>query len=202
MNKQVVVAVTGASGALYAKRLIECLVDGAAQVHLVASPHGKQLFRDELGIDDFTTSAILGRPDNRVMVYSHSDVGCKLASGSFLTDGMIVCPASSNTVGAIASGLGGNLIERAAQVTLKEARRLIVVPREMPFNRIELKNLLRIANAGGIVCPAAPGFYMLPQSIGELVDFVVGKLLDLLGMPHKLDTRWQASPNLNTTPEK
>src|SRR5262249_34968632 len=113
-----------------------------------------------------------------------------LASGSFLTDGMIICPCSSNTLGDVASGTGANLISRSAAVHLKETRRLIIVPREMPMSQIEIANMLRISQAGGILCPASPGFYMLPKSVDDLVDFVVGKLCDLVGVTHSLHTRW------------
>ncbi len=145
---------------------------------------------DELGLSDVSTVTLLGRECDRVTIHPYRDVGATLASGSFATDGMIVCPCSSHTLGAIAAGLGDNLLHRAAAVTLKEARRLIVVPREMPLCRIDLLNALRLSEAGAIVCPASPGFYMLPTSVGDLVDFVVGKLLDLLAIPHRLDTRW------------
>ena len=126
----------------------------------------------------------------RLTVYPYRDVGARIASGSFRTDGMIVCPCSSNSLGAIASGIGDNVLSRAAAVTLKEARRLIIVPREMPAGRIDLLNFLRLSEAGAIICPASPGFYMLPKSINDLVDFVVGKLLDLVDVPHRLNTRW------------
>lgn len=114
----------------------------------------------------------------------------KLASGSFETDGMIVCPCSSNTLASIATGLAGNLLDRAVAVTLKERRRLIVVPREMPMSRIHLLNALRLSEAGAIICPACPGFYMQPTTVGDLVDFVIGRLLDLMDVSHQLNTQW------------
>ena len=107
---------------------------------------------------------------------------------------MVICPCSSNTLAAIAAGTADNLITRAALVTLKEARRLVLVPRETPLSQIELTNMLRISQAGGIICPAAPGFYLNPRSIDDLVDFVVGRVLDLLGLPHDLRTRWSPEP--------
>jgi 4-hydroxy-3-polyprenylbenzoate decarboxylase len=127
-------------------------------------------------------------------MYGYRDVGAVLASGSFLTDGMIICPCSSNTLGAVAAGLGDNLITRAAHVTLKEGRRLVLVPREMPVSAIDLRNMLRLSRAGAIICPASPGFYMNPQSIDDLVDFVAGRVLDLVNIPHNLQTRWAAPP--------
>ncbi len=128
-SKQVVVAVTGASGAAYARRLVECLCEAKAQVHLVVSPYGKRLFRDELDIEEVSAESLVGRATGNLTIYPYRDVGAKLASGSFQTDCMIVCPCSMNTFGAISAGLGNNLIDRAAAVTLKEARRLILVPR-------------------------------------------------------------------------
>lgn len=189
-RKQIVVGVTGASGAPYARRLVEQLAANGADVHLVISPHGRQLFADELGMANPTAEALAGEHSGRVQQYGYNDVGSKLASGSFFTDGMIVCPCSSNTLADLAAGTGSNLITRAAHVHMKEVRRLIVVPREAPLSRIEIENMLRISQAGAIVCPAAPGFYMKPKTVGDLVDFVVGKLMDLVGVPHKLNTRW------------
>jgi len=189
-NMQIVVGVTGASGAAYARRLIECLCQTGAHVHLVVTPNGERLFADELGIAEVTATALIGRKSERLSIYDYHDVGAKPASGSFRTDGMVICPCSSNTLGAIAAGLGDNLLQRAAAVSLKEMRRLIVVPREMPMSRIDLLNALRLTEAGAIICPASPGFYMMPTTIGDLVDFVVGKLLDLMNIPHQLNTRW------------
>ncbi len=200
--KQIVVGITGASGAPYAVRLIECLVSGGVDVHLIVTPHGRRLLYDELGIAEVTTTALLGRESSRVVLYSYRDVGAKLASGSFSTDGMIICPCSSNTFASVAAGLADNLLDRAAAVTLKEMRRLVLVPREMPMSRIDLLNALRLSEAGAIICPASPGFYMLPTTVGDLVDFVVGKLMDLLDVPHTLRTRWadQLDAPRNQTP--
>mgnify|MGYP002622770388 CR=1 FL=1 len=196
MPKQIVVAVTGASGAPYTVRLLKCLAEGGAYVHLVISPHGRQLFVDELDIADPTPQALVGEAlAKSISIYPYRDVGSKLASGSFLTDAMIVCPCSSNTLGDIASGTGANLISRAAAVHLKEARRLVILQREMPISPIELENMLRISRAGGIICPASPGFYLRPKTVDDLVDFVVGKLCDLVGVPHKLNTRWEPHRN-------
>lgn len=190
-RKRIVVAVTGASGAVYARRLLQVLSRGGVEIHFVVSTYGRRLFHDELGIEDPTPEALVGA-DCAAAVHAHRyrDMGDVLASGSFLTDAMIVCPCSSNTLGDVAAGTGANLISRAAAVHLKEARRLIVVPREMPVSQIELENMLRISRAGGIVCPASPGFYLLPDTVDDLVDFVVGKLCDLVGVSHELQTRW------------
>ncbi|MGB2985292.1 MAG: UbiX family flavin prenyltransferase [Phycisphaerae bacterium] len=189
-SKQIVVGVSGASGVQYARRLIECLCDAGVDVHLVVTPNGRRLFRDELGITEVSPQTLLGRESDRLTMYAYRDVGLKLASGSFRTDGMIVCPCSSNTLASIATGLAGNLLDRAVAVTLKERRRLIVVPREMPMSRIHLLNALRLSEAGAIICPACPGFYMQPTTVGDLVDFVIGRLLDLMDVSHQLNTQW------------
>jgi len=199
-EKQIIVAVTGASGGPYALRLLKGLESAGRRVHLVVSPLGRKLLADECGIETISGEVLLGRPCDRLSIYQHDDLSCQLASGSFLTHGMVICPCSSNTLGAVAGGLGHNLITRAACVTLKEARRLVVVYREMPASAIDLENMLRLQRAGAIICPAAPGFYMRPQSVGDLVDFVVGKILDLLGVEHALNTRWDGSNHANECP--
>ena len=191
MNRNIIVAVTGASGAGYARRLIQLLTDARRHVHVVFSPYGKRLFADELGIHAITAQSIVGRPCEWITLHPHNDTGSVIASGSYRTDGMVICPCSANTFGAVASGMGDNLIHRAAQVTLKEARRLVLVYREMPMSQIDLKNALTLSQAGAIVCPANPGFYMMPQSVDDIVDFVVGKILDLLNVDHDLNTRWE-----------
>lgn len=169
-------------------------------VHVVMSPMGRRLLKDELGISPATTESLLGRPCEHVIVHNYNDLGSQLASGSFQTAGMVICPCSSNTLAAVAAGLSGNLLNRAAQVTLKERRRLVLVYREMPMSLIDLQNAQRLTEAGAIFCPASPGFYMLPQGIGDLVDFVVGKVLDLLEVPHQLNTRWEPERAERTGP--
>lgn len=186
----IVVAITGASGAAYGLRLLRCLTAGGVETHLVVSPQGRELLAEEAGIERIEGVVLAGEHADQLTIYEHQDVGCRLASGSFLTEGMVVCPCSSNTLGAIAAGLGHNLICRAAAVTLKEARRLILVPREMPLSPVEIENMLKVSRAGGIICPAAPGFYLRPQRVEDLVDLVVGKILDLVGVEHSLGTRW------------
>lgn len=192
--RQIIVAITGASGAIYARRLLQALTvdEAGAHVHLIASPLGRQLVADELRIKRLTPASLVGAAADRLTMYGYQDVGAVLASGSFPTNGMIICPCSCNTLGAIAAGLGDNLITRAAHVTLKEARRLVLVPREMPLSPIDLRNMLRLSKAGAIICPASPGFYMGPKTIDDLVDFVVGRLLDLVSVPHAMNTRWAA----------
>ena len=189
-SSEIVVAVTGASGGPYALRLLDCLEAAGRNVHLIVSPLGRRLLADECGVTRLDSESLIGRASSLIRLYNYQDVGCALASGSYLPAGMVICPCTSNTLGAIASGLGDNLITRAAHVTLKESRRLVLVHREMPLGAIDLENMLRLQRAGAIICPAAPGFYMRPESVGDLVDFVVGKVLDLLGVEHSLKTRW------------
>lgn len=188
--KHIVVGMTGASGAPYGRRLVQCLAGCDARIHLVISPPAREVMADEIDMKRVTVEALVGRHADNVTLYSYRNVGARIASGSFLTHAMVICPCSSHTLAAVASGLGDNLITRAAMVTLKESRKLILVPREMPLSQIEIENMLRISRAGGIICPACPGFYMNPKSVDDIVDFVVGRVLDLLGLPHDLRTRW------------
>jgi len=135
-------------------------------------------------------ASLAGTQDHTITLHTYNDVGAKLASGSFLHDDMVIVPCSSNTLAEVAHGLGGNLISRAAAVTLKERRKLILVHREMPLSPIDVNNYKTLSDAGVILAQANPGFYLNPTTVGEVVDFVAGKLLDLLGVPHALDTRW------------
>lgn len=185
-----VVGVTGASGAAYARRLIDCLCEADVEVHLVVTSWGRRLLADELGIREVSANSLMNRDDSRLVLHSYRDVSSPIASGSFPVDAMIVCPCSSNRLASIAAGLADDLLDRAAAVTLKEMRRLILVPREMPMSRIDLLNALRLSEAGAVICPASPGFYMQPATMDDLVDFVVGKLLDLVGVGHELKIRW------------
>ena len=186
----IVVAITGASGALYAQRFLTGLVAAGVNAHLVISPLGRRLLHDELGMETPDLAALAGTSSHTITLYNYNDVGSKLASGSFLHHGMVVVPCSSNTLGECAHGLGGNLISRAAAVTLKERRRLILVHREMPLSPIDVTNYQILTQAGAIIAPANPGFYLNPTTVGEIADFVAGKLLDLIGVPHAMETRW------------
>ena len=186
----IVTAITGASGALYAQRFIQGLVAAGVNVHLVVSPLGRRLLHDELGMEVVDLEALAGTKEHSVQLHSYNDVGAKLASGSFLHDGMVIVPCSSNTLAEVAHGLGSNLIARAAAVTLKERRKLILVHREMPLSPIDVNNYKVLSDAGVILASANPGFYLNPTTVGEVVDFVAGKLLDLVGVKHNLDTRW------------
>src|SRR5258707_10930180 len=186
----IVTAITGASGALYAQRFVQGLVAAGVKTHLVISPLGRRLLYDELGMETVDLTTLAGTAEHNVTLYNYNDVGSKLASGSFLHDGMVIVPCSSNTLAEVAHGVGGNLISRAAAVTLKERRKLIVVHREMPLSPIDVGNYKTLSDAGVILCPGNPGFYLNPTSVGEIVDFVAGKLLDLVGVKHAYDTRW------------
>lgn len=205
MPERIIVAVTGASGAIYAKRLIEALIAAQVEVLLVVSTLGRRLLHDELGIEaggplDLATLAGSTEAAARIKLLPYKDVGSCIASGSFKTDGMVVVPCSNNKLAEMAHGLGDNLITRAAQVVLKERRRLLIVHREMPLGIIELKNMMELAQAGAIICPANPGFYTLPQTVDDLVNMVVGRLLDLLDVPHALHARWNGKSPLVETP--
>ena len=193
-ERQIILGVTGASGMPYARRLAQMLA-ATPDVHLhvcVTNP-GREVLADELGVQRLTVEMLLERSAESVTLYGPREIGARIASGSFRTAGMVICPCSANTLGAVASGVGSNLVTRAAMVTLKEHRKLILVPREMPLSAIELENMLKLSRAGAIICPACPGFYMRPQRVEELVDFVVGRVLDLLDIPHELRTRWDPS---------
>ena len=180
-----ILAITGASGAIYGQRLLQVLVEKGIKVHLLISPAGRLVIEQELGIslnlEDFDLAAFLGSDSDLVRYFHYADIGSEIASGSYPTSGMIIAPASMDTVGAVASGLAGNLILRAADVTLKEGRRLILVPRETPLTLIHLENLARLARAGATILPAMPGFYTKPRKIDDLALFLVGKILDALG---------------------
>src|ERR687893_1587636 len=187
---EIVTAITGASGALYAQRFIQGLVAAGVKVHLVVSPLGRRLLHDELGMETVDLPLLAGTEEHGVALYNYNDVGSKLASGSFLHDGMVIVPCSSNTLAEVAHGLGDNLISRAAAVTLKERRKLVLCHREMPLSPIDVTNYKALSDAGVILAPANPGFYLNPTTVGEVVDFVAGKLLDLVGVTHTFDTRW------------
>jgi 4-hydroxy-3-polyprenylbenzoate decarboxylase len=187
---EIVTAITGASGALYAQRFIQGLVAAGVNVHLIVSPLGRRLLHDELGMEGIDLIALAGSDQHTVTLYNYNDVGSKLASGSFIHQGMVIVPCSSNTLAEVAHGLSDNLISRATAVTLKERRRLILAHREMPLSPIDINNYKILSDAGVILAPANPGFYLNPTAVGEVVDFVAGKLLDLLGVAHALDTRW------------
>lgn len=199
-GRRFVLGVSGASGAAYALRLIEQLLARGHELHLVVSEYGRRLLYDEARVRELTLQALAPalaeRPDakvleSRLVVHPHKDVGAVIASGSFLHDGMVVLPCSSASLGAMATGSGSNLLVRAAMVALKERRPLIVCHRETPLSLIDIENMRTLTLAGAVVCPTNPGFYLNPRSVEELVDFMAGKVMDLLKVEHDLRTRWE-----------
>jgi 4-hydroxy-3-polyprenylbenzoate decarboxylase len=218
--RQLVVAITGASGALYAVRLLQVLLEARSTVHLVVSSAARQVFDQELDVALPNVSApanawpeliqqITSNSPNSpwhfrplhttpattpatgtLIQYGTADYSSPVASGSSLTDGMIICPCSMGTLSSIAAGNSSNLIQRAADVHLKERRPLILVPRETPLGMIQLENMVRVSRAGATVMPAMPGLYQKPTSIGDLIDFIVARICDHLRIPHALTHRW------------
>jgi 4-hydroxy-3-polyprenylbenzoate decarboxylase len=191
-----VLALTGASGAPYGLRLLDVLARRKLPVWLIPSSHGMRLLRDECGIDSIEAlQAATGGDWSSVTIFPDSDRGALPASGSRRTSGMVVCPCSMGTIAAIAGGTSRSLVERAADVTLKERRRLILVPRETPLSLVHLRNLVAVTEAGAIVIPAAPGFYHRPTQVSELVDFIVQRILDQLDLDIEIARRWTGDGN-------
>lgn len=190
--RPIVVAITGASGAPYALRLLESLVRARRPVQLIVSSHGLRLLDTELGIGsvDALRERVGSGWGKYVTVFDDGDRGAAPASGSALSAGMVICPCSMGTLSAISHGSSRSLVERAADVTLKERRTLVLVPRETPLSAIHLENMLRVTRAGAVVMPAAPGFYHRPRSVDDLVNFIVGRVLDHLGIEQDLVARW------------
>jgi flavin prenyltransferase len=194
--KRYVVAVTGASGAVYAVRLLRRLAPLADKVDVILSENAPAVLATELGITlarPYTAEAYLGASFPSIRFFSPKDYFTPPASGSYLHNGMVVAPCSMGTLGRIASGLSDDLITRAADVCLKERRTLILVPRETPLNLIHLRNLVQVAEAGATILPAMPAFYHNPQSIDDLVDTVVSRILQALHLPQDLTGQWQES---------
>jgi 4-hydroxy-3-polyprenylbenzoate decarboxylase len=188
----VVFAITGASGAPYAVRLLEVLARHRVPTWLIISGHGWRLLTAETGIqDDKQLKTATGGDWSSLTFYPDTDRGALPASGSARSSGMVICPCSMGTVAAIAAGTSRSLVERAADVVLKERRKLILVPRETPLSLIHLRNLTTVTEAGAVVIPAAPGFYHRPTQVSQLVDFVVQRVLDQLGLEIEIGPRWQ-----------
>ncbi|MDR2788633.1 MAG: UbiX family flavin prenyltransferase [Candidatus Accumulibacter sp.] len=197
-HKTICLAFTGASGMIYGIRLLECLLAAGCHVKLLYSPAARIVARQEMALElpaepagaETFFRARCAETRGTLAVFGHEEWAAPLASGSNPPDAMIVCPCSLGTLAAIAQGLADNLIERAADVLLKERRKLILVPRETPFSAIHLENMLRLAHAGAVILPPNPGFYHHPRRVDDLVDFVVARLLDQVGVPHSLMPRW------------
>jgi flavin prenyltransferase len=194
-----VLAITGASGAPYGVRLLEVLIRAGRTVHLVVSLSGAQVLQQEMDrrvdLDHFRLADLLGpsaaeAASGQILYHDHRNFMAGIASGTFPTAGMVICPCSSGTVAAIAHGLSQNLIHRAADVHLKEKRKLVLVPREAPLSVVQLRNLTICAEVGAVVLPASPGFYTKPQSLDDAINFIVGRVCDQLGVEHQLFRRW------------
>lgn len=193
----IVVAITGASGVIYGQRLVECLLQSGASLHLTISDSARQVFwheqRVKLDLDDFRIESLVPGAaglSGQVHYHHYRDWFTPIASGSFLTSAMVVCPCSGGTLSGIARASSSNLIHRAADVHLKERRKLVLVTRETPLSLIQIENMRTVTQAGAVVLPAAPGFYHGVNSVGQLVDFVVARILDQLGVENRLIQRW------------
>ncbi|GMK42181.1 flavin prenyltransferase UbiX [Paenibacillus sp. CCS19] len=191
-----VVGITGASGSIYGIRLIEVLLREGADVHVVVTDAGWRVLKEELGWDVTKRQAALQdrfssvQGGGRLTFHPNADIGASIASGSYRVDGMIIMPCSMGTLASIAHGISDDLMTRAADVMMKEGRQLIIVPRETPLHAIHLENMLTLARMGVKLVPAMPAFYFGPQSIDDLVDFLVGKVLDIMAIEHRLFKRW------------
>jgi 4-hydroxy-3-polyprenylbenzoate decarboxylase len=198
-RRKVAVAITGASGAVYATRTLAALLERGCHVELVVSDYGKRLLRDELGdgaaldrLQEYLASTYgAGVHNGSFTSYSNKDLGARIASGSQDCEAMVVVPCSMKTLAGIAHGLSRNLIERAADVMLKERRTLVLVPRETPMSLPQLRNMVLCAEAGAMVLPAMPAFYQMPKTLGDLADFMAGKILSALGIQHELYPSWR-----------
>ena len=198
MPKTVCLAFTGASGMPYGIRLLECLLEAGCHVQLLYSQVAQVVAKQEMGLElparaaeaQTHFRACYAALPGTLDVYGREEWFAPVASGSNAPDAMVVCPCTMGTLAAIAQGLGSNLIERAADVVLKEGRKLVLVPRETPFSAIHLENMLRLSRAGAVILPPNPGFYHHPKNIEALVDFVVARILDQLTVPHALMQRW------------
>lgn len=196
---EISVGITGASGAAYAVRLLQVL-DSLAEVskiHLAISSNGFTILKQETSIrlnpQKFKSAALVGKDSEKIQYYDFNNFYSPIASGSYPTDGMVIIPCSTGTLGSIASGATSNLIQRGAEVCLKERKKLVLVIRETPLSLIHLENCIRVTQAGAVVLPAAPGFYHRPAEISELVDFVVARVLDQFGLSHGIGKRWGKS---------
>jgi len=185
--KKIILGITGASGAIYGVKLFESLLNQKIEVHVIVSRAGEKvlLMETDYKLDFFKKKG--------AFLYREDDIGAALASGSWIHSGMVICPCSMATLGAISNGFGHNLLHRAADVTLKERRKLILVVRETPLNIIHLENMLKISKAGGIVLPACPGFYNNPKKVLDLVNYIVCRVLDQLGIKNNISPRWEGN---------
>ena len=199
MKRSIVIAITGASGAIYATRTVAALLERGCHIELVVSDYGRRLLRDELGDDaaidklmDYLVAAYgEGVRAGTYTLHSNKDLGAKIASGSQNCDSMVIVPCSMKTLAGVAHGLSRNLIERAADVMLKERRKLILLPRETPMSLPQLRNMVLCAEAGAMLMPAMPAFYQMPHTLDDLANFMAGKILAALGFEHELYPAWK-----------
>lgn len=199
MKHPLVVAITGASGVVYARRLLQVLLEARHETHVTISPSGREVIKQELSchvdLNNFQPPSLLGNSvaADRLSYHRYNDYTAPIASGSFLTSGMVVCPCSGSTLSGIAAASNRNLIQRAADVHLKERRKLVLVPRETPLSLPQLENMRRAHEAGAVILPAAPGWYHGVESLDDLIDFVVARILDQLQIGNTLVQRWGTS---------
>jgi flavin prenyltransferase len=203
--KTITVGISGASGAIYAQRLLVHLEDSpeVRQINLVISGPGRRVISDELDVSttadtEQIVAEMIGRPSAKAIVFHPGDIGAAIASGSYPVDAMVIIPCSASTLGVLASGSCRNLLHRAADVCLKEGRRLVLVPRETPLSTIHLENLLRLRQAGAMIVPAMPSFYHRPTNLIEMVDHFIYRVLDHLGLEHSQETVWHGDMNRPT----
>lgn len=201
--ENIVIGITGASGAIYAQRLLQVLCRKEYNIHLSISDAAFLVIKHELGIDlpchRFNLTQLLGYTTDNIIYYNNSDIGATIASSRYPTRAMIIVPCSMNTLCSVAHGISHNLIQRAASITLKEGRKLIVVPRETPLSSIHLEAMLKLSSIGACVLPAMPGFYHQPKTIDEQVNFIVAKILDVLQIKHDLIPEWHGEEFIRTS---
>jgi 4-hydroxy-3-polyprenylbenzoate decarboxylase len=196
--KTITLGISGASGAIYAQRLLIHLEDSpeVRQINLVISGPGRRVISDELDVSgtadtEQIANEMIGRPSSKTIVFHPGDIGAAIASGSYPVDAMVIIPCSASTIGVLASGSSRNLLHRAADVCLKEGRKLVLVPRETPLSTIHLENLLRLKQAGAMIVPAMPAFYHRPANLIEMADHFIYRVMDHLGLAHSQETVWQ-----------
>ena len=203
----ITVAISGASGTIYGLRILQFLLENNYKVDFVISESASKVAKEEINFELSINPKLLkeqilsyfNKNVNSILlnVWAHDDISASISSGSYRSLGMIIAPASMGTIAAISCGTSDNLITRAADVCLKERKKLVLLPREMPFSSIHLENLLKLSTAGAIIAPACPGFYHNPQKLTDLIDFVAGKVLDLFGIEHSLFKRWKKEESIN-----
>ena len=204
----IIIAISGASGTVYGLRILQFLLENNYKIEFVISSGSSKVAQSEIGLNLSMNPEILkeqvlsylkleGGKGKFLKVWAHDDISASISSGSYKTDSMVIIPASMGTVARIACGISDNLITRAADVCLKERRKLILVPREMPFSTIHLENLVKLSTSGAIIAPASPAFYHNPKNLSDIVDFVVGKVLDLLEIEHSAFKRWREESKFN-----